>query len=83
MYDVNIYPNPFNNLATIYVSNPNGENRIVTFTLYDVAGRVIKEMNAGNSEYLSLSSEDLSKGMYIYEIRVNNEIVNTGKVVVN
>ena len=83
LYDVSIYPNPFNNVATVYVSNPNSENRMVTFTLYDLAGRVIKDVDAENSEYLSITSQGLAKGMYIYEIRVNNEIINSGKVVIN
>lgn len=83
IYDVSIYPNPFNGVATVYISNPNSENRIVKFTIYDIAGRIIKEVNANNTEYLSITSDGLAKGMYIYEIRVNNEIINSGKVVVN
>jgi hypothetical protein len=83
IYDVNIYPNPFNSAATVYISNPNSENRVIKFTLYDVAGRIIKEVDADNTEYFSITSDGLAKGMYIYEIRVNSEIVNSGKVVVN
>jgi hypothetical protein len=83
LYDVNIYPNPFTNTATVYVSNPNSENRLVTLKVYDITGRVLKEESIENSEYLTISSEGMAKGMYIYEIQVNKEIVNSGKLIVD
>jgi hypothetical protein len=83
MYDVRVYPNPFTDNATIYVSNPFGENRLVTFKIYDLVGRVIKELNAEDSESINFTSEGMIKGMYIYELQVNHEIISSGKIVVN
>jgi hypothetical protein len=83
MYDVRVYPNPFTDNATIYVSNPFGENRLVTFKIYDLVGRVVKELSAEDSESINFTSEGMIKGMYIYELQVNHEIISSGKIVVN
>ena len=82
-YEVNVYPNPFADNATIHVSNPNNENRLLTFKVYDLVGRVVKEISAENTENISFTSKGMTKGLYIYELYMNREIISSGKIVVN
>jgi hypothetical protein len=82
-YDVKVYPNPFSNSASIYVSNPYNENRVITFKVYDIVGRVIKEITVENTDVIGFNDYGMTKGMYIYELQVNREVVNSGKIVVN
>jgi len=82
-YQVNVYPNPFADNAAIHVSNPNNENRLLTFRVYDLVGRVVKEISAENTENISFTSVGMTKGLYIYELHVNRELISSGKIVVN
>ena len=82
-YDVTVYPNPFSDNATVYISNPDNDNRLITLTIFDVVGKKVKEINAENTDRVGISSEGLTKGLYIYELRVNREIVSSGKIIVN
>jgi hypothetical protein len=55
-----IYPNPVNNL--LFIENPL-TNKVV-FTLTDLNGRIIKEVEF-TSSYFELNTSDLHKGVYI------------------
>lgn len=83
LYDVIIYPNPFNSDATISISNPTGESRLVTFKVYDLLGRKVKEIIEETSGDIHFTNESIIKGMYIYELQVDHELINSGKIVVN
>jgi len=82
-YDVTVFPNPFKDNATVYVSNPNNENRLITLTIFDVVGRTVKEINSENTDYINLTNEGMTKGLYIYELRINHAIISSGKIVVD
>jgi len=82
-YDVKVFPNPFSNSAAVYIGNPLNEDRLVTFKVYDLVGRVVKEVSAENAELISFTNDGMNRGMYIYELQVNHEVVNSGKIVVN
>jgi len=76
---VNIYPNPFNETATIYVS---GINSINTFEIYDFTGRKIREMQL-NTATTKLERNDLTTGMYIYRLTNGGVFLAAGKLMVN
>lgn len=82
-YDVKVYPNPFKDNATFFVSNPDNEKRLITIKIYDVVGRTVKEISSENSEYIGITSDGMTKGLYIYELKVNQAIISSGKIIVN
>jgi len=74
---VSIYPNPiFNELnVKVNVYDP------VEFILFDISSRKILKQEFVYQ--ISLNSEKLSKGIYIYEVRSRSGVIKTGKIVKN
>ena len=59
-----IYPNPTNNI--INITNPkNGTN---VLNMFSSNGQLVKSMNFGNGENITMNVNDLSKGVYIIKI---------------
>lgn len=83
VYDVTVYPNPFSSEATISISNPNGESRLVTIKVYDLLGRKVKEISEETSGDIQFTNEGMIRGMYIYELQVNRDLISSGKIIVN
>ncbi|MFN0189443.1 MAG: T9SS type A sorting domain-containing protein [Bacteroidia bacterium] len=73
--DVTVFPNPFSNTLNIIFSN----NEISEFILYDISSRKIMHTEIANS--VSLNTEQLAKGIYIYEVRERRGLCKKGKVV--
>ncbi len=76
------YPNPFNPSTTIKFSIP--ENSTVELTVYNQLGEFIQtlvneEKSAGSYE-ITFNAQDLSSGVYFYQIKANN-FVSTKKLV--
>jgi Secretion system C-terminal sorting domain len=74
-FNVNIYPNPFNNELNVKV-NENGKYQI---TLYDIASRKLLQQTFTNKT--TISTEQLAKGIYLYQVRNENGINMNGKVI--
>ncbi len=74
---VNIYPNPFNNIATIAFSN--NETQTVTITAFDAFGKQIFQMNKGElakGEYTEqFDGSNLPAGIYFVNITAGNSSV--------
>jgi len=75
------YPNPFNPLTNISYDLP--ENSFVDLVVYDMMGRIVKNLihgnqNAGvkniNWDATNTQGETVSAGVYIYMIKANNYI---------
>ena len=81
-YIINISPNPFIDFATINITSPANAEKDYSFIVYDIVGKQIISMNNIRSDHFVLNRNGLSQGLYIYEIRNNKEIINTGKIVV-
>jgi hypothetical protein len=72
---IKIYPNPINDKLIIAINNKEFSEII----LYDVASRKLLQQHFTNST--SLNTEQLAKGIYIYEVRDKNGVMKKGKVV--
>jgi len=70
-----VFPNPINNELNIS-SNDKVQKEII---LYDVSSKKLLQQKFTNS--ISLNTEGLAKGIYIYEVRDKNGSFKKGKVV--
>jgi len=74
---VSIYPNPITNNLTIKAKN----SELSEIILYDIASRKILQEKFTNS--VSINTEQLAKGLYLYEVRNQDGSCKKGKVVKN
>jgi hypothetical protein len=79
--DLLIYPNPTNGNVIIQVHNP--ENKYVQVLVFDVSGRKIydKTQKADNTFKLDLSN--FTKGMYLINVKIGDDIEFNKKVILN
>jgi len=77
-FTINIYPNP----ATDKINIDLKDMTPCTFELFDAQGLLVKqkELNALSN---SVSTQELSKGLFFYRVIVGNKQVKTGKIVKN
>ncbi len=69
------YPNPFSDKLNFRISN----KELSEIILYDIASRKILQQKFTNS--VSLNTEQLAKGLYLYEVRNKDGSCKKGKVV--
>jgi hypothetical protein len=76
------YPNPFNGTTVINYELPFRSN--LDLKIYNSLGQLIRTLVKGDQEagYYSiiLNTEDLSSGIYFYQLIVNGNIINTKKL---
>jgi hypothetical protein len=70
-----IFPNPVNDILTITVNN----NDLSEIILYDMSSRKLLKQKFTYST--SINTEQLAKGIYIYEVRNKNGVIKKGKIV--
>lgn len=73
--NVTVYPNPFKD--KIDVGNEN--NMQLEIILFDINSRKMLQLKFTTS--VSLNTEQLAKGLYLYEVRDKNGLCKKGKVV--
>ena len=74
--DVQVYPNPSNGKFIIEVENPNSQ----VLTVFNILGDKVLETTITNSKTeINLGNQS---GVYFYQLKDNNEIFSTGKMVV-
>ena len=70
--EINIYPNPTNNILNVKWNNLNISP--VNIYLYDIYGNLIKQMYIENPQNIDISK--YTKGIYILKIKTNNNTLN-------
>ncbi|MBW8052034.1 MAG: T9SS type A sorting domain-containing protein [Cytophagales bacterium] len=87
--NIEIFPNPFTDKAILFLSS--GEQAstgsgstcpFTTFTLYDVLGTKVKQIYDINSQPLIIERNDLSSGVYFYQVSGKNEVIGRGKLII-
>lgn len=76
---VSVYPNPFNNHATITFGN--NEKEDVNFRLFDASGRLLREEITRNSQLL-VQKRGLKAGLYIFELTTKTGQTHRGKLLI-
>jgi type IX secretion system substrate protein len=72
---INIFPNPIENKLSLTISN----NELCEISLYDIASRKVMQKQFTNS--VSLNTEQLAKGLYLYEVKSKSGVIKKGKIV--
>lgn len=72
---LNIFPIPFNNKLTLIVNS----SSLSEIILFDISSKKVLQHKFTNS--VTLNTEQLAKGMYLYEVRNKNGVVKKGRVV--
>ena len=72
---IKVYPNPFNNDITIVQPFRNSSELII----YNVMGEIIYATNILSQHIVK--TENWSDGIYFYQLRQNQEIITTGKII--
>ncbi len=77
---VDLYPNPASEVATINVSSSlySGD---YTFEMYDAAGKLVRTQNGVFGQNMNVDRNGLEGGMYLYKIRVNENVVGNGRMI--
>ncbi len=77
---INIYPNPLTNKSFIELNNCKLEN--VLFNLYNIRGELIDADYSVMENGIQISKGQLSKGVYVFKIIVNDKIFYSGNLIV-
>ncbi len=76
---VKVYPNPFSEYTTMEIINKKNQNCILT--LYDLFGREVKKYEIRNLK-TEISRDDLTGGMYFYQVTDNGQFNSSGKIII-
>lgn len=77
-------PNPFSESSTIKIDIPSSTNT-AALLIYDMSGKQLQSIDIterGNVS-VSITSESLSSGMYLYTLIADGKITNTKKMIIN
>ncbi|HCQ12630.1 T9SS type A sorting domain-containing protein [Flavobacterium sp.] len=75
-----LYPNPATDLVQIS-SNINFGN-IESIVIFDVLGKVVKKVDAVNSNQTNINVSELSSGVYMVEVATDNKVKQVKKLVI-
>jgi hypothetical protein len=80
--NIKLYPNPTDGIVNIDYVLP--LNTTAKITLYDMVGRACLTADFGNnSSQLSFNVGNLPSGIYSYKLLINNNVKQTGKLLIN
>ncbi len=70
-----IFPNPFSNQLSFSLAS----NEFTTISLYNILGQQVLQQTFTN--YITINTEQLTNGIYIYKLRNNKGLVTSGKII--
>ena len=79
---LNIYPNPFSYIATIEIYTDNEINNF-EFIMYNMLGIEVRRITHINTNKIELRRKNLLQGIYFYKILNHNNMIGTGKIIIN
>ncbi len=82
---ISIFPNPFNNTATLRIETPLDKNRSYTLIIYDQIGKEVYRIEKIISNETLISRDNLNSGIYFYNLFSNSEgkkINHSGKIII-
>ena len=80
---VKIYPNPVTTEATIRINDAVDLNKSkVSITFYNVVGKEVLKLSNIKDVEVRFNRDNLSTGMYIYQLRIDDRTQSTGRIIV-
>jgi len=77
---IKLQPNPFQKQTTLTISGSSiKEAQIV---LYDALGKVVLQQDFSGNK-VTIFSENLEAGMYFYQVKANQQLVGSGKIILS
>lgn len=78
--EVTVYPNPFKQMTTLEVTGKDYEQ--LELSVFDVAGRLVKTITSKEQNRIQLTKDEMTQGVYFYQLKGDDELINTGKLVI-
>lgn len=75
-----LYPNPTSSLVKI--TNLKSSETISSIEIHNLLGKKIKEVNNSSSDDITIDVSDLSKGIYLVEIKTQSNLKITKKLII-
>ena len=77
--NISFYPNPITNVSVLNFSNKKNELHVIE--IYDITGK-LSYSDKTNSNQFQISKYNFTKGIYLYQLKTNNKIINTNKFII-
>lgn len=75
-----LYPNPASQM--VHITLPNTSDSLESITLYDVLGKVVRQVNNISANQLTIDVSQMEKGVYFVEILTENNTKQIKKLVI-
>jgi hypothetical protein len=76
-----VFPNPVVKSATLYLKAHN-LTKSSCFELSDLSGRIVETFNVTGQTDLTISCKGIQSGMYLLQLKQENKIIGTAKIVI-
>lgn len=78
---LHFFPNPTSNTTTLKFHNP--KNTLHQLAIYNAVGQQVITLNNIKADEIKLETQNLSEGLYFYQLWSGNEKIVAGKLVIN
>lgn len=81
--NVSVYPNPFSEYTVFDLKNiKKGSGDQISIRIYNILGNEMADYQNISAEKFIMKKDDLSSGIYLYEIKMNEKIIGSGKLII-
>ena len=77
--DLKVFPNPCGDEVTFEVEKWINDNS--TVILYNSRGELVKTIENISTDKVQMRRNDLPNGLYLYQVRINKQLIATGKLI--
>jgi len=77
-FDVNVYPNPVSNFLTL---KWNETKKVTSICIKDILGKEVLTFQVNGANKITVSTQELSKGLYFSELASGSEVIYSQKIV--
>ena len=77
--NIKVYPNPFEKQSTIEIVGKTYHH--LELRIYDLTGKLVQQQSSTGNQF-TIQRQQLEAGMYLYQLEGDQELLNTGKLIV-